>query len=381
MKTITQHLKYADLFPEEAKATAQRLHLKKEDIPFVRKFFVADKSDIQPGERAVISYISTGVKDRDGERLMPDGAVLENYRTNPVVLYAHDYKSIPVAKNIWIKQDGKGLVAKTAFGKSAFSDELYHAYTDDVEGTGPLLKAWSVGFIPLEYEDVETKGGKPTRTYKKWELLEYSAVPIPSCPEALTLAVAKGLLPELLRKDIEESIEVVETNIIEKLETEEMIEVDTEIKAEEPVRAVEPETKAEPESQPEVEKAFTEDIIQVPVEIADQMVTLAEQNGMLKAEIEFMKAGRTLSAKTREMLKACIEALQALLDGADAPKPEPEAPKAVVVPTTEIEVETKAAPQDDKLADILGFLKSADFQRLVQDSVALSLDKLRGKVR
>jgi phage head maturation protease len=35
---------------------------------------------------------------------------------------------------------------------------------------------------------------KPKRTYKKWELLEYSAVPVPANPDALSLAVQRGFL-------------------------------------------------------------------------------------------------------------------------------------------------------------------------------------------
>jgi len=157
--------------------------------------------------------ISTGIKDRDGEKLMPEGVLLDNYQKNPIVPFAHDYRTIPPAKNMWIKRDEKGLVAKTVFAKNQRADEYYQAYTEDVGGTGPLLNAFSVGFIPLEWKDTDEKAMEkdsdlPKRIYNKWELLEYSLVPIPSCTEALTIAIEKGLIPEGLKKDLEIEVEV-----------------------------------------------------------------------------------------------------------------------------------------------------------------------------
>jgi hypothetical protein len=70
-----------------------------------------------------------------------------------------------------------------------------------------------VGFIPVEFEDTDQKELEknkdlPKRIYKKWELLEYSAVPIPSCPEALTLAIEKNMVPESMKKALDKYIEV-----------------------------------------------------------------------------------------------------------------------------------------------------------------------------
>lgn len=237
MKMVTEHLKFADVFPEKAAEVAQRLHIKKDEIPFVRKYYTAekDKTEVKKKERAVISYISTGIKDRDGEKLVPEGAVIENYKKNPVVPFAHDYRTIPPAKNMWIKRDEKGLIAKTVFAKNQRADELYRAYTEDVGGTGPLLSAWSVGFIPIDWEDTEAKAlekdpNLPKRTYNKWEMLEYSAVPIPSCPEALTIAVEKGLISEGLQKELE--IEVVKDVEDKEIEVELVGELDHGIKRE-----------------------------------------------------------------------------------------------------------------------------------------------------
>jgi hypothetical protein len=218
MKIMTERLKFTDVYPDRAGELAQKLHIKKDEIPLLRKSYLAEKSEIKKGERAVISYISTATKDRDNEQLLPDGADLGNYSKNPIVLYGHDYKSLPIGKNMWIKADDKGLVAKTVFGKSEFADTIYKAYTEDIGGTGPLLKGWSVGFIPKKWKDRNEKDTEdaPERIYTEWEMLEYSAVPIPSCPEALTLAYQKGIIPERIQKDLQADIDELE---LEKIET------------------------------------------------------------------------------------------------------------------------------------------------------------------
>jgi len=218
---ITERLKLKDIYPERAEALAKEYDLKVDDLELVRKGIIAEKADVDKDERSVTSYINTAAKDRDNEVIEPKGAILTHYRKNPVVPYGHDYRGLPVAKNIWVKKDDKGLLAKTVFLKHAFADEVFHLYTDSVAGTGPAMKAWSIGFIPLKWEESppeerkppkEGKGEKDTRirrTYKKWELLEYSAVMIPSNPEALTQMVEKGLIKsDKLKKDIKEFIEI-----------------------------------------------------------------------------------------------------------------------------------------------------------------------------
>lgn len=211
---MTETVKLYDIDPDGARHMAQKLHRKKEDIEVVRKYFTSEKSEADSKERSVVSYISTGIKDRDGEVLEPSGVVLDNYRKNPIVMYAHDYRSVPVGKNIWIKQDEKGLIAKTMFANTEFADQIYQLYSEDIGGTGPVMKAFSVGFIPIEWEDIEQKSVEdPRRIYKKWELLEYSCVPVPSCPEALALAYEKGVITsDRLKKDFGVGQSITTTN-------------------------------------------------------------------------------------------------------------------------------------------------------------------------
>lgn len=167
-----------------------------------RLVYAAKIDDIDKAERTLVVKISTDTIDRDKEVLLPKGAVLENYLKNPVVLWAHDYKALPIAKALWVKAEKSALIAKPKFADYDFAKLCFDLYE------GGYLNAFSVGFIP-----VAGKGHEPTEDdikarpdwagvrwmYEAWELLEFSAVPVPSNPNALRLAMEKGLAlpPEL----------------------------------------------------------------------------------------------------------------------------------------------------------------------------------------
>ena len=150
--------------------------------------------EMNEGERSMTALVSTADRDRMGEVLLPDGADLSDYKKNPVVLWAHDYHTPPIGRALWIKKTADGIMAKIQFAKTQLAEEIYSLYKDG------FMKAFSVGFIPKEWVDGDGDK-KPRRTYNKWELIEFSAVPVPANPEALALAVSKGLkLSDILIK-------------------------------------------------------------------------------------------------------------------------------------------------------------------------------------
>jgi hypothetical protein len=171
----------------------------------VRKGFSPQKAETNLKERSRVVRITTGAVDRDGEILRPDGGQFDQYLANPVVLFAHDYQSIPVGKCVSLKADAKGVVAKTVYNNTQLAGEIYQLAVDGF----PL--AVSVGFLPLEsvcrgdtgfqaqIDDCVKNGwvkkaevGQVRRIYSSWLLLEYSDVPVPANPEALQLAISKG---------------------------------------------------------------------------------------------------------------------------------------------------------------------------------------------
>jgi len=125
--------------------------------------------------------------DRDGDTIDQMGIDCTAFKLNPVVLWAHDYRSPPVAKvkATWLRE-GKlhGSIAFPPHGAYALSDTL-HALVD-----AGFLNAVSIGFMPMETEPLEDSNGL---NYKKIELMEISLVPVPSCREALLAASATGI--------------------------------------------------------------------------------------------------------------------------------------------------------------------------------------------
>lgn len=157
----------------------------------IRKTYVA-KAEVDDDERTVTAVISTSAVDREKEVLLPKGADFEQYLKNPVVLWAHDYRDTPIGKALWIKSARKAITAKVRFAETEKADEIYHLFK------GKFLNAFSVGFLPAEDgshpptpDEVKKnpEWAEAKRIYDKWELLEFSAVPVPANPEALVTAV------------------------------------------------------------------------------------------------------------------------------------------------------------------------------------------------
>ena len=146
--------------------------------------------EVDGEERTVTAVISTGSVDRDEEVLVPKGAVIDNYDKNKVVLWSHDRLSPPIGKALWVKKGRDKITAKVKFAVTERAEEIWQLFK------GGFLKAFSVGFMPLEYREPSPDDVKKTpeyaaarRLYTKWELLEFSAVAVPANPEALALAV------------------------------------------------------------------------------------------------------------------------------------------------------------------------------------------------
>ena len=186
-----------------------------------RKEFIAEIKESDDKEMTLTAFISTGAIDRMKESLDPDGVDVGNYRKNPVVLWAHDYSMPPIGKAVWVKKADGGILSKVQFYNSdkalgEFAQEIYRMYKEK------FLNAFSVGFIPKETEyakDADRDNPKKPRiTYKKWEMLEYSAVPVPANPEALQMAYTKGLIKSPIWKSI---LEQKEETIVQEFNNEE----------------------------------------------------------------------------------------------------------------------------------------------------------------
>jgi len=145
-----------------------------------------------PKDRTLEFVGSTADMDRYGDVIEVEGWDLKNYKKNPVFLWTHDYKQPPVGKAVKVGKTEKGLLFQVKFPtpeEYAFADTVYKLYL------GGYLRATSVGFRDLEREPITDKEGRQTGfRYKKQELYELSAVPVPANPSALIMAVQKGVV-------------------------------------------------------------------------------------------------------------------------------------------------------------------------------------------
>lgn len=147
--------------------------------------YVGKSSVNQDG--TVKAVISTNTPDRYDDIVSPKGALLDNYRRNPVVLWNHNSNLPPIGKNINIMVYDNEIVALTKFADTQLAQEIKSLYE------GGFMSAFSIGFIPKK-SDIDSQG---RTVFTEWELLEYSCVPIPANPEALTMALKNVQSPEL----------------------------------------------------------------------------------------------------------------------------------------------------------------------------------------
>ena len=154
---------------------------------------------IDPGKMRIRSVITTIDPDRSGDVVIPTGLRnAEEYLMNPVVLWAHNRAQFPpVGTCEWLDVQPRRVVAETRFAQGVpFAEDIFRLYEQGV------LRGWSIGFVPRKAKRLQSANGPtPALRVEEWDLLEYSAVPIPENPGALTVALQKGLVrdPSLRR--------------------------------------------------------------------------------------------------------------------------------------------------------------------------------------
>ncbi len=138
----------------------------------------------------VRSVITTAQVDRAGDIVVSTGLKnKDEFLMNPVVLWAHNRAQFPpIGACEWLDIQPTRVVAETRFAQGVpFAEDVFRLFEQGI------LRGWSIGFVPRRA--YRTAGVKGTRV-EEWDLLEYSAVPIPENPGALTVALEKGLVKD-----------------------------------------------------------------------------------------------------------------------------------------------------------------------------------------
>jgi HK97 family phage prohead protease len=121
---------------------------------------------------------STGVVDRHGEVVSPEGWNIDNYKKDPVLLWSHDHSIMAIGKATKVWVEGYGAQAKLMF-QGAWQTVTEEGRAASALVEQGILNSFSVGFLPFDMVG---------NTYTDQELLEISLVNVPANPEAIMLA-------------------------------------------------------------------------------------------------------------------------------------------------------------------------------------------------
>ncbi len=159
---------------------------------------------------------STDVLDRAGDRINQDGWILGNFKKlNPVILWGHNVREErpPIGKALKVWIDGKGtrkarLMFQVKFDlQDEFAAEIFRKVKDG------FLNTVSVGFKPIEWEDLDGDSFFGGRKFLKQELLELSFVSVPANPQAV---VALKAMKDKRFDPVELSDAFVEKKVVKK---------------------------------------------------------------------------------------------------------------------------------------------------------------------
>lgn len=290
------------------------------------------------GDGATHRFIGTSeAKDRDGEIVLMDGWDFKNYNNNPIVLWGHNNKDLPIGKTVGILKDE---VNKAIYFDVQFSESYDFAKTVKGLVEEGILKAVSLGFRVTDWEWSEKLDAL---LLTKSELFELSIVNVPANQEALIQDSEKSVDEEISTKSVDvESL----ANVIR-----EMQETIQELQS-----AMNPSSKGEP-NQEIGDVGVTEDGEEIPEGTEPKM----EEEPILKTP--------DISAESIELI---VQAVVARLQQAVEPevKETPETPEANEDESKD-EVDSEEVNEVVEPAEVVEEVEEEE-----DDSVTVSVDEL-----
>lgn len=149
--------------------------------------YLASLSDIDAVEHTLKCFIVSPNVNRYRRKVDLDGMLFENYLKSPVVLYNHNDDHLPIGRCLWLKKENEGILVKVQFNNTPLALEIFQLYKEG------YLTSWSIGFLPVSYDWIR-QDDVEVLNITKWELVEFSAVPVPADPDAVTVAIEQGLI-------------------------------------------------------------------------------------------------------------------------------------------------------------------------------------------
>jgi hypothetical protein len=187
---------------------------KEEAFRYRKRVLAQGPSELTPGERADVSWISTEDPDRQGDVVLARGMNDTQFALNPIVTMQHSYQLPPAGQSLWRKRaradfGGQGIKAKTYYPPLPEGWPSDKDWVPDVAFTlvqSRLLNGKSIGFLPVKVhtpnqQEIEQNGWQGVAlVVDEWILLEYACVFLPAQQHAVVEQVAKMVSPEWLNR-------------------------------------------------------------------------------------------------------------------------------------------------------------------------------------
>ena len=141
------------------------------------------------GETRTVTFVASDeTTDRMGDVIRAAGWDLKHYKTNPVLLWAHNSRELPIGKVSDIAIKGTQLLATAEFVTEDMNPQAEKVLR---MLRGGFLNAVSVGFRPTKApNDIKDKdtGQWTGFEFTAQDLYELSVVPVPANPAALAVS-------------------------------------------------------------------------------------------------------------------------------------------------------------------------------------------------
>jgi hypothetical protein len=168
-----------------------------------KKQFDIELKQLDEEQGTIRAILSSGVPDRQGDMVDQSTWNLEEYKKNPIVLWAHDHTQPAIAQALDIFINAEGMLEaliKFAVNEYEFAKTVFQLYA------GKFMRAFSVGFVSNKIDEVNG-----IRILKENTLYEFSAVNVGA--DALALAKTKGIDVSIFEKEKKEEKKEEKTEV------------------------------------------------------------------------------------------------------------------------------------------------------------------------
>ena len=184
---------------------------------------------LQPAQRLAEFVASTDAVDTYGEIVDQGSWDLSAYVKNPVVLYAHNSRALPIGKSVDVAVRNGRLECWIEFAPESANPEAEKVWQ---LLQGGFLRAVSVGFIPRNGR-YEMRDGNEVFVLYDNSLREISVTPVPANHEALAKMRAKAMAERPSREtNTEPAVGTQEESTMDEKTMQDLAEKTAELKAE-----------------------------------------------------------------------------------------------------------------------------------------------------